>query len=109
MVQAQNAAATEAKWRIYCNRRRKNGSVKGETPSDVKFSWKMKADSNEKHEWTTKELLFQMFSPAVHDYGAIPRLLLLSLHSGNNVNHPSTLGRYSDLGPPVKVEVPDVL
>lgn len=69
----------------------------------------MKADSNKKHNRTTKELHFQKSSPAVHDYGAIPRLLLLSLHSGNNVNHSSALGRYSDLGPPVKVEVADML
>lgn len=48
-------------------------------------------------------------SPAVHNYGTVSRLLLLPLHSGNNVNHPSSLGWYSDLRPSVEVEVSDML
>ena len=36
-------------------------------------------------------------------------LLLLPLHSGNDVNHPSPLGRYSDLRPSMEVEESDML
>lgn len=45
----------------------------------------------------------------MHNYGMVSRLLLLPLHSSNDVNHPSPLGRYSDLRPAVEVDVPDVL
>lgn len=48
-------------------------------------------------------------SPAVHNYGMVSRLLLLPLHSGNNVNHPSPISRDPDLRPSVEVEVPNVL
>lgn len=51
----------------------------------------------------------EISSPAVHNYGTVPRLLLLPLHSSNNVNHSLSLGRYSDLRPSVEVEVSDVL
>lgn len=45
----------------------------------------------------------------MHNYGTVSRLLLLPLHSGNNVNHSSSLGWYPDLRPSVEVEVSDVL
>lgn len=45
--------------------------------------------------------------PAVYDDGMVPRLLLLSLHRGDDVDHAFPLGRDADLGPAVEVEVPD--
>lgn len=37
----------------------------------------------------------------------VPRLLLLSLHRGDDVDHAFALGRDADLRPAVEVEVPD--
>lgn len=48
-------------------------------------------------------------SPAVHNYRPVPRLLLLPLHGGYEVDHSSSLGRDSDLRPAVEVKEPDVL
>lgn len=45
--------------------------------------------------------------PAVYNNGVVPRLLLLFLHCGDNVDHAFPLGRDSDLWPAVEVEVPD--
>ena len=45
--------------------------------------------------------------PAVYDDGMVPRLLLLSLHRGDDVDHAFPLGRDADLRPAVEVEVPD--
>lgn len=48
-------------------------------------------------------------SPAVNNDGAVSRLLLLPLDSSDDVNHPPSFPRYPDLGPPVEVEVANVL
>lgn len=48
-----------------------------------------------------------MFVPAVYNNGMIPRLLLLFLHCGDDVDHAFPFGRDTDLRPPVEVEVPD--
>lgn len=44
-------------------------------------------------------------SPAVYNYRSVSRLLLLPLHGRNDVNHPPSVDRYSDLRPSVEVEV----
>lgn len=43
----------------------------------------------------------------MHDYGVVPRLLLLSLHRGDDVDHAFALGRDADLRPAMEVEVAD--
>lgn len=45
--------------------------------------------------------------PAVYDYGMVPRLLLLSLHWGDDVDHAFPFRRDANLWPAVEVEVPD--
>lgn len=44
--------------------------------------------------------------PAVYNDGMVPRLLLLSLHWGDDVDHAFPLGRDANLRPAVEVEVP---
>lgn len=46
-------------------------------------------------------------SPAVHGDGVVARLLLLLLHSRDEVDHAFALGRNPDLGPAVEVELAD--
>lgn len=43
----------------------------------------------------------------MYDYGMVPRLLLLSLHWGDDVDHAFPLCRDADLWPTMEVEVPD--
>lgn len=43
----------------------------------------------------------------MYDDGMVPRLLLLSLHRGDDVDHAFALGRDADLRPAVEVEVAD--
>lgn len=45
--------------------------------------------------------------PAVNNDWMVPRLLLLPLNGGDDVNHALPLGRDPDLRPAVEVEVPD--